>query len=98
MKIKIKLTNDLKESSVASGGSIAGAPATPTVDEEELNEMFSSSGLSGKNKQQQVSPEEEWRGYCERATHQGLKNSKGEACPEEKDTFLSNIFKQTPQK
>ena len=39
-----------------------------------LAEMYSTRGLSGKNKQQLVSGEEEHAGHVERSRHQGLKN------------------------
>lgn len=41
-----------------------------------LIEMFSSSGLSGRNKQQIVSGEEEFAGHRERSLQQGLQNFK----------------------
>ena len=41
---------------------------------QELTEMYSTRGLSGKNKQQIVSGEDEHAGHVERSKHQGLKN------------------------
>jgi hypothetical protein len=41
---------------------------------QKLAEMYSTQGLSGKNKQQLVSGEEEHAGHVERSKHQGLKN------------------------
>lgn len=43
---------------------------------DKLIEMFSSSGLSGRNKQQLVSGEEEFAGHKERSDAQGLQNFK----------------------
>ena len=43
---------------------------------DKLIEMFSSSGLSGRNKQQLVSGEEEFAGHKERSMAQGLQNFK----------------------
>jgi len=41
---------------------------------ERLDEMFSSSGLSGRNRRPLVSGEDEHAGHVERSRHQGLKN------------------------
>ena len=43
---------------------------------DKLIEMFSSTGLSGRNKQQIVSGEEEFAGHKERSMAQGLQNFK----------------------
>lgn len=39
-----------------------------------IEEMYSTQGLAGRNRQQIVSAEEEHAGHVERSQHQGLKN------------------------
>ena len=61
---------------------------------DKLIEMFSSTGLSGRNKQQLVSGEEEFAGHRERSLAQGLQNFKEDT---KKRTFKVKI-KRNPRK
>jgi hypothetical protein len=69
MPIKLKIKRNLKEMSAMTGGAIQGHAG-----KEELDEMFSSQGLSGRNRRPSVSGEKEHAGHVERSKHQGLKN------------------------
>lgn len=61
---------------------------------DKLVEMFSSTGLSGRNKQQLISGEEEFAGHRERSLAQGLQNFKEDT---KKRTFKLKI-KRNPRK
>lgn len=61
---------------------------------DKLVEMFSSTGLSGRNKQQLVSAEREFAGHRERSLAQGLQNFKQYT---KKRTFRVKI-KRNPRK
>jgi len=69
MPIKLKITKKLKEMSAMTGGAVQGHAGR-----EELDEMFSSRGLSGRNRRPSVSGEKEHAGHVERSRHQGLRN------------------------
>ena len=58
----------LEEASVMSGGAVQGH-----VDDE-MNEMYSTSALSGRNYRIKISGGKEHAGHVERSEHQGLKN------------------------
>ena len=70
MKFRIRIVKDesLEEASVMSGGAVQGH-----VDDE-INEMYSTSALSGRNYRIKISGEKEHAGHVERSQHQGLKN------------------------
>ena len=90
MKIKIKRKlKEMSSMSGGSVQGYAGSPLASKEENEKFNkkqekeqrlkgqklaEMYSTQGLSGKNKQQLVSGEEEHEGHIERSKHQGLKN------------------------
>ena len=120
MKIKIKRKlKELSSMSGGAVQGYAGFPLGSKKDNEQFNkkqeeeqrlkgkklaEMYSTQGLSGKNKQQIVSGEEEHDGHVERSKAQGLKNvmeSDDEATmsvmpPTELSDFGSNLQQISP--
>lgn len=57
-----------------------------------IEEMYSTQGLAGKNKQQLVSGEEEHEGHVERSKAQGLKNVMEEDTLEEAKKYWSKFL------
>jgi serine/threonine protein kinase len=90
MKIKIKRKlKEMSSMGGGAVQGYAGSPLASKEENEKFNkkqeeeqrlkgqklaEMYSTQGLSGRNKQQLVSGEEEHEGHVERSKHQGLKN------------------------
>ena len=90
MKIKIKRKlKEMSSMGGGAVQGYAGSPLASKEENEKFNkkqeeeqrlkgqklaEMYSTRGLSGKNKQQFVTGEEEHAGHVERSRHQGLKN------------------------
>ena len=68
LKAMLDELNIVKETSMVSGGAVHGH-----VDDE-MNEMYSTSALSGRNYRIKISGEKEHAGHVERSQHQGLKN------------------------
>ena len=74
-KLRIKKTKALEETSVVAGGGMHGYPVSnKPPEDDEMNEMYSSAALTGRNYRVDVSGEEEHAGHVERSRHQGLKN------------------------
>ena len=74
-KLRIKKTKAVDEVSMVSGGGMHGYPVSnkPPKDDE-MNEMYSTSALVGRNYRIKISGEKEHAGHVERSKHQGLKN------------------------
>ena len=75
LKAMLDELNIVKETSMVSGGGMHGYPVSnkPSEDDE-MNEMYSTSALSGRNYRIKISGEKEHAGHVERSKHQGLKN------------------------
>lgn len=74
-KLLAKRQGQLEETSMVSSGGMHGYPVSnKPPEDDEMNEMYSSAALTGRNYRIKISGKKEHAGHVERSRHQGLKN------------------------